>query len=1009
MVSPRVRLRGFPLFVVLACLLYVATWPGSVLRGLVLELDAPAVPETIHDRDGVLDVFVQSEKSESESNAPASPTNPANPTNPTSPTNPVAGVRVRAFAMLDGRAHAAATALSDAEGHAVLSDLPRAQHFIVVEASGYARASQMVVITEGRRRLDLVLTKEHVLDVFVKNDRGEPVANAELEVRFADPFPVGARTDETGRVHVRRLAEGPFIVTARATGYEEATRRRVPEGELCTMTLGRQGALKVSVVDERGEKVHHARVFVTSPSLWPARAAETDADGQVRIGGLDPGSYTLRAVSGARASPTEMGISVERGEEKPVVLRLEPGKMVTARIVDAESDEGIAGAKVTLVEEGLSSFPIEGVSDKSGRVSLGPSISEVVTIDARAEGYVPRAARRIDRTTDETKIALLRGGTLIGRVVDARGYPVDGATIRVVGTDLSGMPIDEDPAISGFREAHFDLALAGPVPLVPSKELGVMPGPIPKIPRASEASFSSRSLAGAPSEASSRFEPWISGRDGTFRAGPIPPGRVRAYVHHPQYVDAMSDVVTLASEGEASVTVIVRQGGTLEGRVLDPRGRPVEGVLVTALGTRGTYEHTTRTEKDGTFAFASVPESLTVHVTRDEDLAQVAARATIDVPDGARRNLEIVLPEPRDPLPVHVVDERGGAVETAQISAVSIDPNVALRVTAFTDARGDAVLAAARGIPTRIEVRAPGYASRILVTTAETTKLDVDLRAAERLIGTVMANRREAVEGAEIVLQTETGPRRARSDKEGAFEIVDAPPGRGRLRIRAAGRAPLERAVVVEERAGKSPTDIGRVTLAEEGVVEGVVEDDRGKPIPGARVAKDAVPTYLPATGVPSGVAVCDGKGHFRLGELPEGTVTLEAYAPDFGRVRADGVRVLAGRTTDRVKITLTQSTARGASEPLPPAGVAVTLAETTGESGREREIVVASVSEGSEAERAGLLAEDAIVSIGGARPNDLAHARSLLAGPEHDDVVITVRRKGEPVTLRVAREVVRR
>ena len=80
------------------------------------------------------------------------------------------------------------------------------------------------------------------------------------------------------------------------------------------------------------------------------------------------------------------------------------------------------------------------------------------------------------------KVALVKGGSLIGRIVDTRGYAVDGATIRVVGTDLEGMPIDEDPQRSSFREAHFAASLAGPRPLVPAGELGVMPGPVPAIP-----------------------------------------------------------------------------------------------------------------------------------------------------------------------------------------------------------------------------------------------------------------------------------------------------------------------------------------------------------------------------------------------------------------------------------------------------------------------------------------------------------------------------------------------
>src|SRR5262249_59016549 len=133
---------------------------------------------------------------------------------------PIAGARVRACAILDGRADAAGDVRTDASGLATLRSLPQAEHWIVAEAPGRARASQMVVVVAGARRLDLALGPEHTLDVDVKDEQGAPMAGAEIAVRGPDPFPVGARTDASGLAHVTRLGEGPFTVTARAIGYE---------------------------------------------------------------------------------------------------------------------------------------------------------------------------------------------------------------------------------------------------------------------------------------------------------------------------------------------------------------------------------------------------------------------------------------------------------------------------------------------------------------------------------------------------------------------------------------------------------------------------------------------------------------------------------------------------------------------------------------------------------------------------------------------------------------------
>lgn len=980
------KIRLGSLLLALVCLLYVAGIPGATLRPLALEPTAPPLPQELEGRDGALDVVVRAAADDGAAG------------------EPLKGARVRAFAMIDRQAYAAGEAITDGDGVASLARLPHAEHWIVADAPGFARASQMVVVVAGPRRVDLTLGPEHRLDVTVKADEGAPIAGAELEVRGLAPFPVGARTDAEGRAHVEGLGEGPFTVTARAPGFEPVTRRRVQEGEPCAITLGRQSALLVTVVGAHGEKVHHARVSVASPSLWPARMAETGPDGTVRIGGLDAGSYALRATEGSRVSVTDEGVEVGRGDERVVTLALHEGRMVAVRAVDAESGDGVDKARVVLTEGGLSSFPLEGVTDRRGAVVLGPIArgAQDPTLSARADGWVPKGAVRVSSEEPETRIPLLRGGVLGGRVVDVRGFPVDGATIRVVGTDLEGMPIDEEPRRGAFREAHFTATLAGPTPLVPAGDLGVVPGPIPGIPRA----FGGPSLlAGKAGEA--EVEPWVSARDGTFHATPIPPGRVRALVRHPQYVEAMSEVVTLAARGEAEVRVVLARGGTLEGRVLDARRRPLAGARVTALATAGSLERIAVTGSDGSFGFAAMPATVTLLVSRDDEGSAVVARRTVDVPDGGKATAEFVLPEPREPVAVKVVDERGRPVATAQVSASSLDVTEALRTTVFTDARGEAELPSSRGLPLRLEVSAPSFATRVMPAVADVREVTVELAHAERLTGEVRENRRAAAAFAEVSVRTESGIRRGVTDKDGVFVVGDLPAGPAELRVRAKGRAPHTANVRIEKHAGQRPTSIGVVELPEEGIVEGTVVDAKGNPVAGARVGKDAVQTFVPATSSGQGALASTGsRGAFRLSELAEGETVIEAYAPDLGRGRTS-VRVLSGRTVSGITIVLT-SDGPATAEAMATGGVAVTLGETA--AGLERaEVVVVAVAEGSEAERAGIFANDTVLEVGGVPVTTIAEARARLSGPVHDDVLVKVRRASRTLSLRVPREPVRR
>ena len=282
---------------------------------------------------------------------------------------------------------------------------------------------------------------------------------------------------------------------------------------------------------------------------------------------------------------------------------------------------------------------------------------------------------------------------------------------------------------------------------------------------------------------------------------------------------------------------------------------PVEGARLLVAAVRGSTERTTRSARDGTFAFA-VPAG-----DGDPDGVGERLRRGHGAHDGERRPREgrqeivVRLPEPRDPLPVSVVDEGGWPVETAQLSAASLSVEAPLRVTAFTDPHGDATLKGARGLPLRVETRAPGRAPRVTVTDGTGDSLRIELLPAETATGEVVSARgRDAIAGAEVTLYTDLGPRRARTDDRGDFSLSELAPGSGRLSVRAPGFAPATIAIEIPDSRGRRPFALARVELAEAGTASGEVVDARSDPVAGARVARDQVPTWLLSGPNPEGV-----------------------------------------------------------------------------------------------------------------------------------------------------------
>ena len=967
----------------LVCFFFVVTLRDvSLFRALPPSIPAPMVPRSVPDRDASLSVTVVDEAE-----------------------RPAAGASVRVFAMRDGKAYFAGDRNADGSGRASFDRLPRGQVWVLGYGAGRARASSQAVLEAGEREIRLVLRPARALDVVVVDESEHPVEGAFLEVTTADPLPHAAVTAGDGAARVDRLGPPPYRVRAWARGYDEVIRSGVVPGATpLRIRLERPAALAVTVVEPDGKPAAGATVLAAGTGLWPARRTTTDDAGAARLGGLHGGVYDLKARLGDRVSRTELAVPVQRGEAKAVTLTLEPGRRVRVVVTDGEGEGAppIKEADVVLVEEGLSSFPLQGRTGPEGTVELGPIARGRASVSVRALGFVARTAA-VAETATEVRVALVRGGVLAGDVVDDRGYPVAGATIEVVGVDAEGMPIDETSTMIDFRDQSFAISLAGPAPLIPMGELGVMPGPIPDLPHAGASAPEAAGGPGAPRSRSA--EPWVTRADGTFRCDPVPPGRVHAIVRHPSYVEAVSEVVSIRSGAESTVHVVLRQGGWIEGRVLEEDRTPVRGARISLAATHGALERVAYAADDGTFTFAAAPDEVLLSVARPESPSDVVARVTLGVPDRDRARVEIVLSRPREAVSIHVVDDRGYPVDRVEVRAVSLDAADALRRTLFTSEAGDCELPDAVGLSLRFTLVRPGKAPLVQVVENAPLKLTLTMGEGVEGRGQVTArDGRDRVAGVDVTLFTASGARHARTDAEGAFVVKDLAPGRLRITASHADYAPAEAHVAV---AGDHdhPADLGALDLSEAGEVEGEVVDADDHPVAGARVARDAVPTYLPFGPLPRGIVATDHRGRFKLGGLPEGKVSLEAYFADLGRGRAEDVVVRAGRTTDRVKITL----AGGGPATREPKG-AGSLAVTLGERGGW--VVVVLVPAGSEAEVAGIEPGDEIAAVDGRDVRTIEAARALLTGPLDEDVVITLRREDDPeknTVVRVRRERVRR
>ena len=978
---PRSRLFELltAILAIFSCLAFLARVVDVGLRSPPSAVEAPPPPAEVEERDASLALSVKA-------------------------AGAVAGAEVRVFWERDQRYYLAGSGRTDDAGVTTISGLPRGAAWIIVDASGFARASTRLVLDGGTRTAEVVLSSANALRVTVSDEEGASIPRATVLVTSGDPLPFGALTSSTGVASFTRLPVSPWTVKGSAPGYESVTQSGVT-GDV-TLALRRLGSLEVSVRNPDGSAAAGARVEISGATLWPARVAETDAAGVTRISGLVAGHFDLRATKGELVSDTFFGFELERGAQKKVVLELGPGRMITVSVTDDDPDHpaSVRDADVVLAEGGISSFPIRGRTGADGTLTLGPISKGAASVSASAEGFVTRPAIAVPEVlAGPLQIALLRGATLEGEVVDSKGTPVDGASIEIIGIDLFGLPVADTPSLMAFRRSHFEWALPGPRPLIPAGELGVMPGPIPPIPRAGAAP------ADAPSNDTPAppAEPWVTRFDGTFKAHPVTPGRVRALVRHPAYVEGISDPVALTPGGTGKVKVVLLSGGAIEGRVVDAVGRGVSGARVDLTAVRGTLERTTLTASDGSFAFAAAPEEVTLSVARPEDPTKLVLKKTIEIPEGGKARVTLTLPAPRDALVVSVKDDAGHALEGAQVAVLSLDPDAPLRQTGFTSAEGQVSVADVRGLELRVVVEAPGFGVAVRHVEHAGEKLEVALSRGVLVEGRVTSVRgRRSVEGASVTLISEGRRFAAITDKEGHYRVRDVAAAPLHIVVAHPDFSAAEANVTVKDtgradRAFELPT----VDLVEGGSITGEVLDPVGKPVRGARVGIGVVPAYLPAGTLPSGMAITDAKGRFSLTGVQPGKLDVEAYAPDVGRGFVRAVLVQSGRETTGITLRLTH--AAGDDDPTVSGSVAVTLGERG--DGDELDVVIVHVADGSEAERSGLAGGDVLLSVDGRDVVDMRDARTRMSGPINSDVVIEIDRGGKTTKLRISREQVRR
>ncbi|MEZ6195897.1 MAG: carboxypeptidase-like regulatory domain-containing protein [Planctomycetota bacterium] len=359
------------------------------------------------------------------------------------------------------------SAVTDDLGRYRMVDLePEEWLLVTAEHPDFARkeVGGLSVLAGESLRRDLTLVPGTGISGVVRDESGLPVAGAIVRVAPQEAFQLDPTTGEEGRTEtgsdgtfrVDHLMPGYKRVWAAAPGRETAVLvqvlvKRDQETEGVAFRLGAGRVIRGRVEDADGRPVADVTVNASrireerqSGPVVPYPGVTTDRNGAFLIEGLPDGAYTLSARKPGYSN--RGAFAHARTGSADAVIKVTRSPRIIGRVVDARTGEPVerfdlvASATPDLLFDGRPTA--QSFRDPRGRFefSIGERTGRVWLV-ARARGYAGGRGGPVligDARAGELVIEMERGIVVTGRVLDAEGRPVAGATARLEAHRASG-------------------------------------------------------------------------------------------------------------------------------------------------------------------------------------------------------------------------------------------------------------------------------------------------------------------------------------------------------------------------------------------------------------------------------------------------------------------------------------------------------------------------------------------------------------------------------------------
>ncbi|AKF84556.1 hypothetical protein MFUL124B02_00820 [Myxococcus fulvus 124B02] len=324
-----------------------------------------------------------------------------------------------------GEAPIHAETLSAEDGSYVLEDLPEG-HQALLALSEYGAVSRTGV-SAGSQDVELMLEPPTFIQGQVLGEGDTPLAGVSLTVvstrhtRFFD-----ARTDVRGEFKLGPVPHDTYLLLASKEGWRptlEHTRAPAAPLEVRMHPSHRLSGWVVSGdVAVEGVEVLAVPTEASTSEPRPFRAS-TDAGGYFELE-VSAGPYLVTAEREGRSALTRVTVDTTRPSE--VVLKLGDALQVEGSVLVVGSEGPVAGARVRLRSRDLRWRTLETRTNEAGRYRVGPVEPGEWLFSIDAPGHIDmRGDERTLTSGQGTHDFFLRRATSItGHVVDDAGRPV---------------------------------------------------------------------------------------------------------------------------------------------------------------------------------------------------------------------------------------------------------------------------------------------------------------------------------------------------------------------------------------------------------------------------------------------------------------------------------------------------------------------------------------------------------------------------------------------------------